>query len=213
MRITRRHLLYGLLAGCATLAFVWWVLPMFVTPSGVWTQKVRHGAPLRAPIAVVAHEQGSLHLEDGRTVKLAGVDWSDARFEDPMFKTVMDSLTQHGVEFVHEDAGSSHSLLLCKLPVWHWCGNDPVATHYEHASLNEVVLLLGMGRLGEAGTLTEDEAARLAGAARFAEETGTSRKLFRQGRSLLWNSECGINMSDWHSYQSYNDRTNRGITS
>jgi hypothetical protein len=88
---------------------------------------------LRSPIAVAYWSEKGLHLTDGRTVNLPGVQGLPRQSE------ALAEATRRGVE-VGSD-GRIHALVR----VHHWCGNDRVREHIARVDLARLLLFVGDG--------------------------------------------------------------------
>lgn len=91
-----------------------------------------------------------------------------------------------GVEVDERAQLPSGHALRCELRVFHWCGNDPVAAHFEQLSLNELLVAFGLVELApEVRSFTSPAALRLRAAAQSASAS-------RRGEHPPTFSETGI---------------------
>ena len=144
--------------------------------------------PLKAPIAVSSVARGVLKTSDGRELNIAGVEIKDMALAEGRADEFLRLVTAQGVEVIQAVNGSDY-LLRCEPPIWHWCGNDPVARHYEQCNLSELLLVFGLATLNEEPSIDPDYQSRLKAAARI----GSSRRVERNDFT-----EWGLNISRAH---------------
>ena len=158
-------------------------LLLFV-PSGVWVRRVVREHPLAKPIAVTGIEGLTLIAGAGRYTLAGVVSPTDAEGLARLDQ-FLHLATAQGIE-IESDAALPHGQSVrCEPRVWHWCGNDPVAAHFEQFNLNELLIALGYARIApEVQKLTTPAAVRLRAAERYANEAGQgsdSRTSVRHG--------------------------------
>jgi hypothetical protein len=169
------------------LLFLWYVLPLFLTPSGVWRRKIVREDPLRSPIRVVDVDGTGLLLEDGRRVTLAGISIVDDPRGEQAALELMRAACEQGINIVHTFEGEA-CIVRCEPRIYHWCGNDPVAAHFEQMNLNDMLLALGLAVLDPrtAESLPPDEVERLQ---EYESCARSSRLGTWSGDGTYWN--CG----------------------
>lgn len=159
----------------AMLAVLWvanWVLLAFLSPSGVWIRRVVREHPLPHPIMVTAIDGLTLTAGDQRYT-IAGVRVPSDVERLARLAEFIQVATAQGIEIESAtDLPNGHSIR-CEPRVWHWCGNDPVAAHFEQQNLNELLIALGYAEIApEIHTLATSAALRLRAADRYVHEFG-----------------------------------------
>jgi hypothetical protein len=149
-------------------AVVYFAVPAFLLPSGVWRRRVLREEPLKAPIGIRVVEGDTLVLLTGR-YRLAGVTLPT----DPaMANRAVDLLrvcTAQGVEVIRRVGPDNTFILRSEPRIWHGCGRDPVQAHYQRVNLNELLLLFGYATFDPNATgLTERQRQRFGAAEAFA---------------------------------------------
>jgi len=168
-RIKQRLVLALVLLGAIGL-FGYFILPKFLFPSGVWHRREIRDNPLKSPLTVASVENGVLHANQ-HEFKLAGLDIP----KDPVIARQANELlkvaTAQGVEVIREIAPGGPYILRCEPRIWHWCGDDPVAAHFEQFNLNDLLIAYGFATVDlTGGSLSDPERKRLEGAQGYAKE-------------------------------------------
>ncbi|MES2738267.1 MAG: hypothetical protein V4672_18240 [Verrucomicrobiota bacterium] len=157
----------GLLALLAFLA-VGYGLLLVNSPSGVLFRKTLRETPLVAPITVQRIEGNHLITASG-SFTLAGVTLPTDPSHRARTQAFLQIATAQGVEVIRQVTPTS-SILHCEPRINHWCGNDPVAAHFEQHNLNELILAMGYATHNpKDDSLTGLEHRRLAAACTIAQ--------------------------------------------
>ena len=156
-----RVFLIALVALFCGLSF-WYVLPLFVMPSGVWVRRVVRPDPLPFPIRVIRVDGTGLLLEDDRRVTLAGVSMVNDPAAAHAAREILTVACEQGIQIVREVDGEA-CIVRCELRFWHWCGNDPIDAHYRQTNLNDLLIAAGLAVFDQhaAPFLRPDEAQHL----------------------------------------------------
>jgi len=112
-----------------------------MSPSGVLIRQTIREKPLAAPIAVHRIEGNRLITTSG-SWKLAGVTLPTDPARLAMAHAFLEIASAQGIEVIRQVSPTS-SILRCEPRINHWCGNDPVAAHFEQHNLNELILAMG----------------------------------------------------------------------
>jgi hypothetical protein len=157
----------------AVLAVLWvanWVFLTFLSPSGVWIRRVVREHPLPHPIMVTAIDGLTLTAGDQRYT-VAGVRAPSDTERLARLAEFIQVATAQGIEIESATALPNGHSIRCEPRVWHWCGNDPVAAHFEQQNLNELLIALGYAEIApEIQTLATPAALRLRAADRYAHD-------------------------------------------
>lgn len=152
----------GLIALLVFLA-VGYGLLLVIYPSGVLFRKTLRETPLAAPIAVHRIEGDRLITTSG-SFTLAGVTLPTDPAHLARTHTFLQIATAQGIEVIRQVSPTA-SILRCEPRINHWCGNDPVAAHFEQHNLNELILAMGYATFNaNDAVLTDSERARLSAA-------------------------------------------------
>ena len=164
-----RSVVWAFVAACVVL-WGYYILPQFVTPSGVWTRRIVREHPLTSPIPVSAVDGTSL-MTPQRKLVLAGISIPDDAISQTNADVFLKSTTTKGVEVIREVENSSKQILRCEVRLYHWCGNDSVAAHFEQHNLNEIMIGLGYAKFDhETKGLRTEEWNRFAAAEKVAKK-------------------------------------------
>jgi hypothetical protein len=120
-----------LLVSAVTVVIAWPSINNYILTGSF--RRVRVIETLRNPVAVTGWTSDSLHLADGRTVRIAGLR------SIPSESVALAEATKRGVE-VDAD-GRVWGLV----KVHHWCGNDPVGEHIARVDVSDMLLFLRVG--------------------------------------------------------------------
>ena len=175
----------GALAVLICAPFIWYVLSLFMTDA--WRPRIVRKDPLPSPIRVVDVDRTGLLLEDGRRVTLAGISVVDDPRGEQAALELMRVACEQGINIVHTVEGEA-CIVRCEPRIYHWCGNDPVAAHFEQMNLNDMLLARGLAVLDPrtAESLPPDEVQRL----QESETCARSSRLGKwSGDGAYWN--CG----------------------
>jgi len=164
-----------LAAGMAGLLFIAYVvLLLFLSPSGEWQSCVVREHPLAAPIAVSAVQGKTLVTVQGE-ISLVGVEIPGDAESRANADSFLKAVTAKGIEVIRTIPGTNTAFVRGEVRLYHSCGNDPVAAHFEQHNLNEIMVGLGYARFDRSEKdLTEEERLRLAAAETVAKKTGSS---------------------------------------
>ncbi|MCB1210678.1 MAG: hypothetical protein KDK97_15210 [Verrucomicrobiales bacterium] len=164
-----RWIIWTFVAVCVVV-WGYYVLPEFVTPSGVWERRIVRDHPLTSPIPVSAVE-GTTLITPVRKLVLAGVfipDDESSRLNADVF---LKATTAKGVEIIQEIENATKQILRCEVRLYHWCGNDSIDAHFEQHNLNEMMIGLGYAKFDhETKGLSADEWNRFAAAEKVAKK-------------------------------------------
>ncbi|MBB5037375.1 hypothetical protein [Prosthecobacter dejongeii] len=130
----------GLIALLVFLA-VGYGLLLVISPSGVLFRKTLRKTPLAAPITVHRIEGDRLITASG-SFTLAGVTLPTDSAHLARTHAFLQIATAQGIEVIRQVTPTS-SILRCEPRINHWCGNDPMAAHFEQHNLNELILAMG----------------------------------------------------------------------
>ncbi len=157
----------------AVLAVLWvanWIFLTFLSPSGVWIRRVVREHPLPHPIMVTDIDGLTLTAGDQRYT-IAGVRAPSDTDRLARLAEFIQVATAQGIEIESATALPNGHSIRCEPRVWHWCGNDPVAAHFEQQNLNELLIALGYAEIApEIQTLATPAALRLRAADRYAHD-------------------------------------------
>lgn len=143
-------------------------LLLVISPSGVLFRKTLRETPLAAPITVHRIEGDRLITTSG-SFKLAGVTLPTDPAHLARTHAFLQIATAQGIEVIRQVTPTS-SILRCEPRINHWCGNDPVAAHFEQHNLNELILAMGYAiHNPKEDSLTGLEHRRLAAACTIAQ--------------------------------------------
>ncbi|MCW5768801.1 MAG: hypothetical protein KIT19_08955 [Phycisphaeraceae bacterium] len=131
---------------------VWAVVAL--EPERKWVRK----QPLANPIGVVSVEGGVLHLADGRSIRVAGIE-PRAGVDAELFDTFLRAATVQGVE-IERDAGDGSAVMLAEPRFHYTCGTcargrlghsiscrlDVLAIMTDHAEMRDSEALTGRER-------------------------------------------------------------------
>nr|ACO70935.1 hypothetical protein [uncultured Verrucomicrobiota bacterium] len=172
LRIATLKLLQPFLLIAAVCFVVVAVLPKLMFPSGLWFRKVVRDHPLVAPILITSI-QGDTLVAGQRQFRLAGVKLPTDPVIAALAQKVLQIATAQGVEVIRVVEAPDACILRCEPRIWHWCGNDPVAAHFQQFNLNEL-MVAGGGATYDASCpkLTDEERLRLQAAEKFRREAG-----------------------------------------
>ncbi|MDB6137886.1 MAG: hypothetical protein JWO94_958 [Verrucomicrobiaceae bacterium] len=153
-----------------------WVLLCFISPSGVWFRREVREHPLAHPLPVTAVD-GLTLTAGGHAFIIGGlVPLSDPEERATLTAFIRMATTQ-GIEMDGDAALPNGVSVRCEPRIWHGCGNDPVAAHYEQCSLNELLVAFGLVGLSPQVRLLETPVAlRLRAAERAYANYGLSRR-------------------------------------
>jgi hypothetical protein len=115
---------------------------------------------------------------DGLTLMAGGQPYVIAGVLPPSTKEKQDRLTQflrvataQGIEIEAATSLPNGHSIRCEPRIWHWCGNDPVAAHFEQYNLNELIIALRYAEIApEIRVLDTPAALRLRAAERYAHQ-------------------------------------------
>lgn len=151
----------GLLALLAFLAVAYGLL-LVKSPSGLFRKTLRE-TPLAAPIAIHRIEGDCLITASG-SFTLAGVTLPTDPAHLARTQAFLQIATAQGIEVIRQVSPTA-SILRCEPRINHWCGNDPVAAHFEQHNLNELILAMGYATFNANDeVLTDSERERLSAA-------------------------------------------------
>ena len=148
------------------------LLAMF-SPSGVWVRREVREHPLAHPLKADAVDGLSISAA-GQTYRVAGVRLPTEPDKLAALTEFVRVAVAQGIEIDESASLPSGASIRCEPRIWHWCGNDPVAAHFQQMNLNEIILALGYAALApEVSEMSSPAALRLRAAARWAEEGHT----------------------------------------
>jgi hypothetical protein len=197
LRRSRKHLFWlvakGLITLLAVVAFLSWALTV-TSPSGVLLRKVERDNPMASPVPVL-DIQGDQIVIATKSFNLAGVRLPGDSRDLASALEFLQVCTAQGIEVIRQVTPSSWTVR-CEPRIYHWCGVDPVAAHYEQHNLNELIVALGYAFFEDSTDLTEAERARLKAAAMTAKRN--SKGIWSNGTPDEEHrmSENGLNISE-----------------
>jgi hypothetical protein len=151
--------------------------------------------PLKTPISVTAIRGDKLHTSIG-SFQLAGVQLPTDESCLAATHSFLHVATAQGVEIIRSISPSS-KILRCEPRIYHECGNDPVAAHFQPYNLNELIIALGYASLNpSAEGLTETELQRLIAASKVAKKRERNKGIEIKSNSKNMLTESGIALSD-----------------
>jgi hypothetical protein len=161
------------------------ILVYFLLPSPLpfWHRRIVRDDPLKAPITVTAIRGATLISTSGEFT-LAGVTIPNDSVISARATDFLRCVTHQGVAIIRTVQPAGSVLLRCEPRIWHWCGNDSVAAHYQQFNLNELLLAFGYATFDNdaAVGLTESERLRLR----------TADYVAQQGNYGIWSPTFGV---------------------
>lgn len=144
LRQSRRRMLWltakGFIALLSVLAVAYGLI-LVQSPSGVLFRKIHRETPLANPIAVQRIEGDRLITGSG-SFTLAGVTLPVDPTQLARTHAFLKIATAQGIEIIRQPSPTT-ALLRGEPRINHWCGNDPVAAHFEQHNINELILAMG----------------------------------------------------------------------
>jgi hypothetical protein len=161
------------------------ILVYFLLPSPLpfWPRRIVRNDPLKAPITITAIRGVTLVSASGEFT-LAGVTIPNDSIISVRAADFLRCVTQQGVEVIRTVQPAGSVLLRCEPRIWHWCGNDSVAAHYQQFNLSELLLAFGYAVFDDEAAvgLTESERLRLR----------TAEYVAQQGNNGMWSPTFGV---------------------
>lgn len=158
-----------------------------LAPSGVWVRREVREHPLARPMAVT-QVNGVSVVADGHSYSIGGIAIPGTPEDLAALTEFVIVATAQGIEIDESAVLPAGQSIRCEPRVWHWCGNDPVAAHYQQMNLNEIVLALGYAQLAQdVHDMTTPAALRLRAAAQYANDDPTQserRKSLKHGINI-----------------------------
>lgn len=164
------------------------------SPGDISSRHVERDNPLAAPVPVLGIHGGQI-VTATDSFQLAGVRLPEDSTELSSALEFLRVCTAQGIEMIRQ-VGPSSQMIRGEPRIYHWCGVDSVAAHYEQHNLNELIVALGYAFFEDSTELTEVERARLKAATRIA----------KRGKKGIWSDETsdenqrfskhGINISE-----------------
>jgi hypothetical protein len=161
------------------------------SPSGVLVRRVVRDNPLANPLTVTAID-GLTLIAGGQRYLIGGVRAPAAPADLVRLSQFVQVVTAQGIEIESSTAFPNGYSIRCEPRIWHWCGNDPVAAHFEQQNLNELLVALGFAVITpDIRKLTTPQALHLRAAERYAQRFGPKPNSSNEVSSL----NHGINIS------------------